>query len=45
MRAAAGDLPIVVLSGSEDAKVADRCLRAGANELRHILARAIERER
>ena len=56
MRAAARDLPIVVLSGSEDAEVANRCLRAGADgyeqkgrfapsELRHILTRVIERER
>ena len=56
MRAAARDLPIVVLSGSEEAEVADRCLRAGADgyerkgqfapsELRHIVARAIGRER
>ena len=56
MRAAARDLPIVVLSGAEDADVAERCLRAGADgyeqkgrfapsELRHILRRAIERER
>jgi glutamate dehydrogenase (NAD(P)+) len=31
MRAAAGDLPIVVLSGADDADVADRCREAGAN--------------
>jgi len=56
MRAAARDLPIVVLSGAEDAEVADLCLRAGADgyeqkgrfapsELRQIVTRAIERER
>ncbi len=56
MRAAARDLPIVVLSGSEDAETADRCLRNGADgyerkggfapsELRRILFRAIGRER
>jgi CheY-like chemotaxis protein len=56
MRAAARDLPIVVLSGAEDADVAESCLRAGADgyeqkgrfapsELRHIVMRAIGRER
>jgi len=56
MRAAARDLPIVVLSGAEDDEVAARCLRAGADryerkgqfapsELRQILFRAIEGER
>ena len=56
MRAAARDLPIVVLSGAEDADVEERCRRAGADgyeqkgrfepsELRHILRRAIDRER
>ena len=56
MRAAARDLPIVVLSGAEEADVAESCLRAGADgyeqkgqfapsELRHIVKRAIERKR
>jgi len=56
MRAAARELPIVVLSGADDAEVADRCLRAGAsayrqkgsidpNELQSVVARAIERGR
>ena len=31
MRAAAGELPIVVLSGADEGEVADRCFRAGAS--------------
>ncbi len=56
MRSAARELPIVVLSGLEDADTADRCIRAGADgyeqkgqmgpvELRRILGRAMERGR
>jgi glutamate dehydrogenase (NAD(P)+) len=56
MRAAAGDLPIVVLSGADDADVADRCFAAGADgyeqkgqidavALRRALGQAIERDR
>jgi CheY-like chemotaxis protein len=56
MRAAARELPIVVLSGTEDPVIVDRCLREGAdayrekgridsNDLRHILNRAIAGER
>jgi CheY-like chemotaxis protein len=52
MRAAARELPIVVLSGTDDAATADRCVQAGAlacrekgridpTDLRHILRRAI----
>jgi CheY-like chemotaxis protein len=51
MRAAARDVPIVVLSGAGDPATADRCIRAGAHacrekgridpvDLRHILGRA-----
>jgi CheY-like chemotaxis protein len=51
MHAAAREVPIVVLSGSEDPVTADRCMRAGAHayrekgridpvDLRHILNRA-----
>ena len=56
MRAAARELPIVVLSGTQDPVTVDRCLREGAdayrekgridsNDLRHILNRAIAGER
>ena len=56
MRAAARELPIVVLSGSEDPATVDLCLRAGAHayrekgridstDLRLILSRAIDSER
>jgi DNA-binding NarL/FixJ family response regulator len=56
MRAAAPELPIVVLSGADDPAIADRCLREGAdayrekgridpNDLRRILSRAIAGER
>lgn len=56
MRAAARELPIVVLSGSEDPATVDLCLRAGAHayrekgridstDLRLILSRAIDGER
>ena len=56
MRAAARELPIVVLSGAEDPATVDLCLRAGAHayrekgridstDLRHILSRAIDGER
>ena len=54
MRASARELPIVVLSGADDADIADRCVRAGADafrekgrfdglELRHLVCWAIER--
>jgi CheY-like chemotaxis protein len=53
MRAAAREVPIVVLSGSDDPTTVDRCLQAGAHayrekgrvdpeELRHILFSAAE---
>lgn len=56
MRTAARELPIVVLSGSEDPATVDLCLRAGAHayrekgridstDLRLILSRAIDGER
>jgi CheY-like chemotaxis protein len=53
MRAVAREVPIVVLSGSDDPATVDRCLRAGAHayrekgridpaDLRHILFSAAE---
>jgi len=54
MRAAAREVPIVVLTSEEGHEIADRCMRAGADayrqkgrmgpsELGHVLSRAIER--